>query len=158
MFTFTTRIGKSQNIRGGTRRLYIEGSFTPTQHTQLWSQVKLLMIYEETQGDSSTLSIAAPGPESISHTCGSGMMCPVVLVTGSPLMIEYLGTRAGLLGGQVVRSLRTQARVPPVRNSVEPVLLGTIDALSVAWLPGTEGDAESCLAIIPSTACCHARG
>ena len=117
MFTFTTRIGKSQNIRGGTRRLYIEGSFTPTQHTQLWSQVKLLMIYEETQGDSSTLSIAAPGPESISHTCGSGMMCLVVLVTGSPLMIEYLGTRAGLLGGQVVRSLRTQARVPPYNTN-----------------------------------------
>nr|VDD58099.1 unnamed protein product [Brassica oleracea] len=53
-------------------------------------------------------------------------MCLVVLVTGSPLMIEPY--------------------------------LGTIDALAVAWLPGTKEMLMSCLAIIPSTACCHARG
>ncbi|KAF3574324.1 hypothetical protein F2Q69_00062495 [Brassica cretica] len=151
MFTFTTRIGKSQNIRGGTRRLYIEGSFTPTQHTQLWSQVKLLMIYEETQGDSSTLSIAAPGPESISHTCGSGM---------GPSHRKSSHDRVPWHQGRLIRGTSSAIAPDPssVRNSVEPVLPGTIDALSVAWLPGTEGDAESCLAIIPSTACCHARG
>ncbi|KAF8074444.1 hypothetical protein N665_1101s0006 [Sinapis alba] len=63
--------------------------------------------YAETQGDSSTLSIDASGPETISHTCGSGMKCLVVLVTGRPLVIEPY--------------------------------IGTIDALAVAWLPGTKG-------------------
>ncbi|CAG7903149.1 unnamed protein product [Brassica rapa] len=63
--------------------------------------------YAETQGDSTTLSIAAPGPDTIRHTCGSGMKCIVVLVTGRPLVIESY--------------------------------LDTIDALVVAWLPGTEG-------------------
>ena len=34
--------------------------------------------YAETQGKSKTLSIAARGPNMISHTCGSGMKCLVV--------------------------------------------------------------------------------
>ncbi|KFK35444.1 hypothetical protein AALP_AA5G285000 [Arabis alpina] len=63
--------------------------------------------YAETKGDSSTLSIAEPGPATISNTCGSGMKCLVVLVTGRPLVIEPY--------------------------------LEKIDALAVAWLPGTEG-------------------
>ncbi|VVB06652.1 unnamed protein product [Arabis nemorensis] len=63
--------------------------------------------YAETRGDSSTLSIAEPGPATINNTCGSGMKCLVVLVTGRPLVIEPY--------------------------------LEKIDALAVAWLPGTEG-------------------
>ncbi|KAL0725270.1 hypothetical protein Bca4012_039869 [Brassica carinata] len=63
--------------------------------------------YAETKGDSTTLNLAAPGPDTISHTCGSGMKCVVVLVTGRPLMIE--------------------------------AYIDSIDAVAVAWLPGTEG-------------------
>ncbi|CAA7030505.1 unnamed protein product [Microthlaspi erraticum] len=63
--------------------------------------------YAETRGDSNTLSLADPGPDTISHTCGNGMKCLVVLVTGRPLVIEPY--------------------------------LDMIDALAVAWLPGTEG-------------------
>ena len=63
--------------------------------------------YAETNGDSTTLNITAPGPDTISHTCGSGMKCVVVLVTGRPLMIE--------------------------------AYIDFIDAIAVAWLPGTEG-------------------
>ncbi|XP_010473764.1 PREDICTED: uncharacterized protein LOC104753173 [Camelina sativa] len=64
--------------------------------------------YAETRGDSKTLGIYAPGPDTISHTCGSGMKCLVVLVTGRPLVIEPY--------------------------------MDMIDALVVAWLPGTEGN------------------
>lgn len=63
--------------------------------------------YAETRGDSKTLGIAEPGPDTLSHTCGSGMKCLVVLVTGRPLVIESY--------------------------------IDMIDALAVAWLPGTEG-------------------
>lgn len=63
--------------------------------------------YAETRGDSRTLNIADPGLDTISNTCGSGMKCLVVLVTGRPLMMESH--------------------------------LDMIDALAVAWLPGTEG-------------------
>ncbi|ESQ43803.1 hypothetical protein EUTSA_v10005832mg [Eutrema salsugineum] len=63
--------------------------------------------YAETQGDSRTLGIADPGPDTLSHTCGSDMKCLVILVTGRPLVIEPY--------------------------------IDMIDALAVAWLPGTEG-------------------
>ncbi|CAH8362933.1 unnamed protein product [Eruca vesicaria subsp. sativa] len=63
--------------------------------------------YAETRGDSTTLNMAEPGPDTISHTCGSGMKCVVVLVTGRPLVIE--------------------------------AYIDFMDAVAVAWLPGTEG-------------------
>ncbi|CAF1915850.1 unnamed protein product, partial [Brassica oleracea var. botrytis] len=52
----------------------------------------LLHLPTETQGERRTLSIAAPGPDLISHTCSSGMKCLVVLVTGHPLIEQYLRT------------------------------------------------------------------
>ncbi|AEE80382.1 putative glucan 1,3-beta-glucosidase [Arabidopsis thaliana] len=63
--------------------------------------------YAETFGDSPTLGITKPGPDTLSHTCGSGMKCLVILVTGRPLVIEPY--------------------------------IDMLDALAVAWLPGTEG-------------------
>ncbi|CAH2063056.1 unnamed protein product [Thlaspi arvense] len=67
--------------------------------------------YAESLGDSKTLQIADPGPDTISHTCGSGMKCLVILVTGRPLTIEPY--------------------------------IDFMDALAVAWLPGTEGQGVS---------------
>lgn len=43
--------------------------------------------YAETAGDSSTLTMADPGPTTITNVCGS-LKCAVIVVSGRPIVIE----------------------------------------------------------------------
>ncbi|KAF3579692.1 hypothetical protein DY000_02031884 [Brassica cretica] len=103
--------GIMKTVDATTEVVYVE---EPNQNTaKLHADAAYTIVvvgeapYAESQGDSTTLNMAAPGPDTISHTCASGMKCVVVLVTGRPLMIE--------------------------------AYIDFIDAVAVAWLPGTEG-------------------
>ncbi|KAL1197837.1 Beta-xylosidase/alpha-L-arabinofuranosidase 2 [Cardamine amara subsp. amara] len=94
-----------------TQVIYVEEPNKDTSKVHADAAYTIVVVgeapYAETRGDSRTLNIADPGLDTIVNTCGSGMKCLVVLVTGRPLMIESH--------------------------------IDMIDALAVAWLPGTEG-------------------
>ena len=94
-----------------TEVVYVEEPNKDTAKLHADAEYTIVVVgeapYAETNGDSTTLNMAEPGPDTINHTCASGMKCVVVLVTGRPLMIE--------------------------------AYIDFIDAVAVAWLPGTEG-------------------
>ena len=73
METGSTRVNSSllrETSNKDTSKLHAEATYT------------IVVVgeapYAETQGESKTVSIAAPGPDMISHTCGSDMKCLVV--------------------------------------------------------------------------------
>ncbi|CAN8253898.1 unnamed protein product [Cochlearia groenlandica] len=100
-----------KTVDNTTEVVYVEEPNKDTSKIHADAEYTIVVVgeapYAETKGDSRTLDMAAPCPNTIKHTCGSGMKCLVILVTGRPLVIEPY--------------------------------LDSIDALAVAWLPGTEG-------------------
>ncbi|EOA25639.1 hypothetical protein CARUB_v10018993mg [Capsella rubella] len=95
----TTEVVYVEEANQDTSKLHADAAYTIVVVGEL--------PYAESNGDSKTLGLYGPGPDTLKHTCGSGMKCMVVLVTGRPLVIEPY--------------------------------MDMIDALAVAWLPGTEG-------------------